>query len=323
MMTRPGQAFDTVRAVFEDRGAIKMRGEYSFMASCPLHPDADPSLSVTWKPGRHSDTGGAVLMHCFSCTGSAADVAAAIGLHLADLFDNPLPAKAAGVAGRHARPRPTPKALPAVPKAAEPKERHQWRWGIVYTYLTAASQPVQQTIRQECTCADKGTHKRFVQRYRTGRNWEWQAPEGFTPVLYRARELARADARQWVWLTEGEKDAETAAKRGKVATTNPNGSSGFPDELAEQLHGRKVAIIVDRDRAGYERAIALHAQLAPHAAELEILLPAATAAKADLTDHVTEGHWDSTAEFGGLLPISPEQAQDLLTGLNLATGKES
>jgi hypothetical protein len=296
MTTTPGRAFDIVRAAIESSGApIRPRGEHALMASCPLHPDRNPSLSVTWTPRGH--TGGAVLLHCFSCRAHAASIAAAFGLHLPDLFDQPTPP-------RPGRPQPAPTSHPVAQPAPEPV--HHWQRVRVYTYTTATGAPVQQVIRQECG-SHGDVHKRFLQRYRVGAQWIWRKPEGFTPVLYRAPQLAAADPDRWVWLTEGEKDADAAAALGRPSTTNAQGALSFPPALAADLTGRNLAIVIDRDRAGYQRARTLHDLLHSHARRCVLLLPAITAAKSDLTDHIDAGLWQPTDVFGGLITVSRDE----------------
>jgi DNA primase len=54
------------------------------IACCPAHPDKSPSLSITEK----SD--GLVLLRCFAGC-SAAEIVAAVGLELSDLFPEKLP----------------------------------------------------------------------------------------------------------------------------------------------------------------------------------------------------------------------------------------
>lgn len=303
-----GRSLSTVRDAIEASGAVtRARNPDAFMASCPLHDDANPSLSISWKARPHRG-GGAVLMHCFSCQAPAAAIAAALGLRLADLFDEPAdpttPGPARAVQTRRQAPAPRP------PRA--PEVKHPWKRVRVYTYTTEAGAPLLQVIRQECTCeAEPARHKRFVQRYRQGREWIWKKPEGFTPVLYRARQLAAADPQRWVWLTEGEKDAETAARQGLIATTNPQGAGAFAPEQAHALTGRRVAIVVDRDRAGYQRGVALHTLLDGYAAELQVLLPAVTEHKADLTDHITAGLWDAGRAFGGLIATTVGELEQL------------
>lgn len=300
-----GAAFIVVRDAIEATGALtRSRGEHSLMASCPLHTDADPSLSVTWKPRPHR-AGGAVLLHCFSCAAQACDIAAAIGLRMSELFDAPHAAAGTRRGRTHLAAGPAPK--PAAPRT---DPQHQWARVRVYTYTTAQGRPVQQVIRQECTCSAI-THKRFLQRYRDGRRWVWTKPANFTPVLYREPALAAAPGDQRVWLTEGEKDADTAARLGMLATTNAQGANNFPPELADALAGRNVAIIIDRDRAGYQRALALDEQLHDRAQQLVFLLPATTEPKADLTDHVNAGLWKPADPFGGLTITSRAELEQL------------
>lgn len=292
MTTIPGRAFDIVRAAIEASGAsVRTRGEHSLMTSCPLHQDCNPSLSVTWTPRGHS--GGAVLLHCFSCGAPAATIAAAFRLRMSDLFDQPTAPTRSGLA------QPTPAARAPRPT---PEPAHHWQQVRVYTYTTPAGAPVQQVIRQECR-SHGATHKRFLQRYRVGAQWVWRKPVGFTPVLYRAPQLAAADPDRWVWLTEGEKDADTAAALGRLSTTNAQGALSFPPALAADLTGRNLVIVIDRDPAGYQRARALHDLLHADARACVLLAPAVTAPKSDLTDHVDAGLWQHTHLFGGLITL--------------------
>jgi hypothetical protein len=292
----PGRAFDIVRAAIEVSGApVRPRGEHALMTSCPLHTDTHPSLSVSWTP--RSGAPGAVLLHCFSCGAHAASIAAAFGLRMSDLFDQPTPPRPGRI-----RPAPTPH--PVAQPAPEPV--HHWQRVRVYTYTTATGAPVQQVIRQECG-SHGDVHKRFLQRYRVGAQWVWRKPKGFNPVLYRAPQLAAADPDRWVWLTEGEKDADTAAVLGRLSTTNAQGALSFPNALAAELAGRQLAIVIDRDPAGYQRARALHDLLGPRARRCALLLPAIVAPKSDLTDHVAAGLWQPASAFGGLITVTRDE----------------
>ncbi|WP_156296811.1 hypothetical protein [Mycobacterium paragordonae] len=113
-------------------------------------------------------------MHCFSCGAGIADLAAAVGLRVAELFDAPAPAPT-NHATRHrrtaaARPAQDLGPLPArITRPADPVD-HQWKTVRVYTYATERGLPHQQVLRQECGCTGN-LHKRFQQRYRDGRNW--------------------------------------------------------------------------------------------------------------------------------------------------------
>lgn len=300
-----GNALIVVRAALESSGAfIRDRNPEAFMASCPLHADANPSLSVTWKTRGIKGTG-VVLLHCFSCQGSAGEVSAALGPRLADLFDDAdepgrssqrrSPARYAHVA------TPAPAPLPARITTTARRVEHLWQQTRVYTYTTAQGMPVQQVIRQECRCNGE-PHKRFQQRYRDGRRWVYRKPRDFAPALYRAGALlTAADTGRPVWITEGEKDADTLTALGQLATTNAQGAASFPDELAAQFDGLTVIIAADRDLAGYQRAINLHDKLRHVAAHVTVVLPALSVDKSDVTDHVEARLWRAADRCGGLI----------------------
>lgn len=320
---RPRDAFEHVHQAFEAAGHhIRPRGTDAFMASCPLHTDYSPSLSVTWRPTGRGDQGGAVLMHCFSCQASIADLAAALGLRVAELFDAPAPAPT-NHPTRHrrtaaARPALVSGPLPArITRTAE-RVDHQWTTVRVYTYTTDRGLPHQQVLRQECGCTGN-LHKRFQQRYRDGRRWVYRKPEGFAPVLYRSSAIGTAAAtNQWIWITEGEKDAETLTGAGRLATTNAQGAANFTDDLLAHFEGLKVVIAADRDLAGYRRALDLHTRLRRRAAQVVIVCSALQADKSDITDHLAAGLWQPGEPFGGLTVVSLDELHALATAATAA-----
>lgn len=65
---------------------VRQTGAGQWVARCPAHSDRSPSLSI-------ADKGNRLLMHCFAGC-EPAEVAAAIGLRLSDLFDAPLEPRA-------------------------------------------------------------------------------------------------------------------------------------------------------------------------------------------------------------------------------------
>lgn len=74
-------AYDTVLAALEASGSTVKASGQGVIATCPAHPDSTPSLKVTPSIER-------VLLYCHAgCTQDA--VTDALGLHRADLFDNP------------------------------------------------------------------------------------------------------------------------------------------------------------------------------------------------------------------------------------------
>lgn len=59
---------------------VRKTGANSWLARCPAHGDKRPSLTITEKDD------GRVLMYCFAMQCSVADICAAVGVDLAELF---------------------------------------------------------------------------------------------------------------------------------------------------------------------------------------------------------------------------------------------
>lgn len=292
-----------------DRGGWKpARRGNQFKALCPVHGDAQPSLSV-----RYDSVAGKVMMHCFGC-GEAFnlhDVCGALGLTVSDLFDAPLPADRRS---RTNTPRPKRPSLPPrltqdeLAPATPDLTGATWTQVKVYEYVDDNG-VVQQRVHREETTVDGKRHKRFTQSYR-GANGRWvkRKPATFAPLLYnlaaiRAAVAAGAD----VWLLEGEKDADSAIDEGLAATTNAGGATAFPAELLEQFRGSRVNLVVDNDAAGAQRAAAVGAQLAELGIPARILLPNLDDRKADFTDHM-----DAGGTVDSLVEISVDDARALV-----------
>lgn len=176
---------------------------------------------------------GRALLHCHAGC-SSMEVCQALGLRLSALFP---PSHAA---------------------------KRRARIVATYDYLDADGTLLFQAARFE--------PKDFRQRRPDGKGgWVWEL--GDTPrVLYRLPDLLPADADRWIFVVEGEKDADNLAAAGLVATTNPMGAgkwSKLSDDSA--LHGRKVAILPDRDDAGRNHARDVVHRLHGKAAELKIV----------------------------------------------------
>lgn len=288
----------------------------SLLMTCvnPAHEDRNPSLHASWVATEH---GGRTLLHCPAC-GHGVDQqewADLLGLEFDDLFDdrrwslhnratvkNQARSATRGLAkrGPGKPPGPLPKPIAGqldvllerepAPVTAEDRCEHEFVPTVVYPYRDPVSnRVVQQVIRQVCvTCGDKT----FRQSYLSGRRWVNREPAGFAPVLYRQREVLQAAAAGGeVWLVEGEKDADSAARLGLVSTTNARGGAHFPPELAAVLTGAHVSVVLDRDSTGWQRGVVLHKVLTEAgAATVRLLLPAVDELKADLTDHLEAGH---------------------------------
>lgn len=92
------------------------------------------------------------------------------------------------------------------------------------------------------------------------------------PLLYQLPELAAADPRETVYLCEGEKDAETVAAGGLVATTAPCGTRHpWAHAYTDQLAGRHVVILPDADGPGRRWAATTERALTGHAASVHVV----------------------------------------------------
>ena len=279
---------------------VRQRGRLEFQVSCPVHEDRTPSLSVAWKQGPR---GGTTVLHCHGCQARPEDIAAALGLAMTDLFDSPPQRQRAPVdlvsrsgrarqsGKRRSRRGPLPKRI-ADPTARPVLDEPAPAWVSVetYRYVTADGELVQEVARQERVWPDGRREKSFPQTFYVDGSASDRKPAGFVPVLYRYPEVVAAIAAgQPVWLCEGEKDVHAAERLGLVATTNAQGSNGFPAELAGVFAGADVRVVLDRDAAGFRRALRVQELLETVADRVQMLLPAPTAPKSDLADHVEAG----------------------------------
>lgn len=126
-----------------------------------------------------------------------------------------------------------------------------------------------------------------------GGQWEWSLGKT-RRVLYRLPELLAADSDEPVYVTEGERDADTLASLGFVATCNPGGAGKWgmiARHAGEVLTGRHVVVVSDRDEArsgfvGQKHAQSVVKALEPHVRSVRAIMPPTTK---DATDHVAAG----------------------------------
>jgi DNA primase len=220
--------------------ALKARRSGSaWMARCPAHDDANPSLGLRAADGK-------ILLHCYAgCT--QRDVIEAL--------------KARGL--------------------WEPSREGQnmnRRIVATYDYTDESGELLYQVVRYE--------PKDFRQRHPDGRGgWIWK--KGPRQVLYRLREALEAPI---VFVTEGEKDAETLRSHGFVATTNAGGSNAhWLPAYTQTLCGHEVVLIPDKDAPGRQRVLRIARALLGHAAKITVWEPDDLRAK-DVTDWFALGH---------------------------------
>jgi putative DNA primase/helicase len=132
--------------------------------------------------------------------------------------------------------------------------------------------------------------------------WIWKT-SGVRKVLYRLPELIAAPIDQWVFIVEGEKDADNLVRLGLVATTNPGGAANAvpgkptkPKWLPEYntfFRNRRACIVPDNDDCGRVHAISIARNLTPLTADLRIAELAGIPEKGDVSDWLAA---DGTAE---------------------------
>lgn len=132
-----------------------------------------------------------------------------------------------------------------------------------YSYVNAAGDLIYQTVRY--------SPKDFRQRRPDGKSgWIWNL-DSVERVLYRLIELRESDPDEWVFIVEGEKDADRLASVGLIATCNVGGAGKWKLEYNEALRDRRVCIIADKDGPGRKHAQQVAASLRGIAREMRII----------------------------------------------------
>jgi len=85
---------------------------------------------------------------------------------------------------------------------------------------------------------------------------------GVIRPLYNEHLFAEFSKNDWLFITEGEKDADNLTLRGLQATCNSGGAGGFNAVSQNKLRGfKKVCLLIDNDEAGDKREEKLTASL--------------------------------------------------------------
>jgi DNA polymerase bacteriophage-type len=163
-------------------------------------------------------------------------------------------------------------------------ERDSGRQIAFYIYRHADGQPYLGVKRTST--------KQFPQYHWTGTTWAKDAPKG-ARIPYRLPELVKAPLDTWVLICAGEKDADSAAGLGFVATTNPEGErkGAWVPELNAWFAGRKrVAIMEDNDATGRAHVIEVANALRGIVPDIRIVTFHELPEHNDLTDWKERGH---------------------------------
>ena len=234
-------------ALLDDVKGPSASGNY--VARCPAHDDGTPSLTVCAKASP-KDGKQRVYFHCQTKRCSREQILNALGLTARDLILDegytridrlPNGAKVHTVGKK-----------PQAPKAAGDG---LGKLTNTYDYTDSDGTVLFQVCRFEKLDADGKKVKTFRQRqYRPdapeARNgYVWSVPnEVRIRTLYHLPEVSSAIRNGTpVFVVEGEKDADTMARLGYVATTNPGGAGKWQDGHTTLLRGGDIVVLYDCD----------------------------------------------------------------------------
>ncbi|MFI2367267.1 DUF3987 domain-containing protein [Streptomyces sp. NPDC018833] len=211
---------------------------------CVAHDDRSPSLSVT-----NGSKG--VMLNCHAGCPTE-EVVSALGLTMADLFDEPLP--------QQGRPQ------------VVAEYQYTDEYGEVL-YLVRRLEP-----------GYDGERKTFRQYRPDGT----PGVKGIRRVLYHLPSvLAEAKAGGTILIPEGEKDVDNLRKLGVVATCNVGGAGKWSDDYTACLQGAsEVIVLADRDEPGRKHAEAVYRSI--QSAGLPVRILEAAKGK-DVSDHLSAG----------------------------------
>ncbi len=213
------------------------RSQAGFIAKCPAHEDERQSLSV-------GSAGSKVLLNCFAgCPPEK--IVEAMGMEWQDLFEGCAPHDLISQSFRR-----DGLAFHSPPKA---------KVAAVYRYTDESGELLYENVRFE----PKGFSQR---RYDERGQITWNL-RGVRRVPYHLKELAQTRHGSYVWLCEGEKDADSLRELGFTATSFKNWSREF-NKYIEKTH---VVICRDHDLPGGVQADEAARLIAPAAATVKVL----------------------------------------------------
>jgi hypothetical protein len=227
---------DPVQEVLGRLEGVKQTAEGQYMARCPAHDDRHASLSI----GRGDD--GRALIDCKAGCATA-DVLAALGMKVADLFATPSSSPS---------PRPAPKAKHTshsakcgrtIYKTAEDALAAAGRMAKG-EFVAAWAYPGDAFRVARFAQADGG--KTFRPIHRNGAGWSIGDPAGALP-LYLGDKIGAAGL---VVVVEGEKCADAAASIGLAAVASAHGAKSADKSDWTPLAGRDVVLLPDNDEPG-------------------------------------------------------------------------
>ena len=162
----------------------------------------------------------------------------------------------------------------------KPKAGPVHRNPATYDYRNEAGELLLQVVRYE--------PKIFKQRRpKPDGGWVWSV-KGVPVVPYLLPRLL-AEPQRPVFVVEGEKDADSLAGIGVLATCNAGGAGKWTVEHAEFLRGRNVVIVPDNDDAGRNHAAQVVQSLHGIAASVRVVELPDLPPKGDVSDWINAG----------------------------------
>lgn len=234
------------------------RGERTVNVICPYHRDDKASLSI-------SEGNDRILMHCHAGCDTK-EILAAVGLKESDLFYD-----------EKVKPEKTWR-----DKLLSERQYQGRSIEAVYDYTDAKEKYLYSKIRFTGKVIRYFTIDYKNDTYQTGK------PEGVS-TLYNLPATLKAIKKGFpVYITEGEKDANTLKNLGLTATT-AGSVSDWKKSYASYFIGAKVIILPDNDVPGLELKDKITKDLRPFAHSVKSVITS-KADKGDVTDYMAEGH---------------------------------
>lgn len=184
-----------------------------------------------------------------------------------------------------------------------PKAKGKGKITAIYAYVDEAGDLLFQVVRFE--------PKDFRQRKPDGNGgWVWSL-KGTRRVLYNLPEVLKAvKEKRFIFLVEGEKDADNLTQLDFVATTAPQGAGKWLKGYTDTLKGARIALIPDRDEAGEKHRETVISELGGAPEELRVIdLPSGK----DVSDWLTAG--GTADELKRLVSAAKPVEPDVKTGL--------
>jgi hypothetical protein len=175
------------------------------------------------------------------------------------------------------------------------REAIEW---VEYDYRDEKKKLLHQVVRKP--------GKEFQQRRPDGVGGWIRNLDGVRRVLYRLPELRAASHKRFVFVVEGEKDADRLAKLDFVVTTNSGGAQAkwLPD-YSEALRGRRVVLVPDNDDSGREHVRKIAKALRGIATSVRILELPGVPPKGDVSDWLDSG--GTKSQLLALVKATPRQ----------------